>query len=222
MTGYGLIAAIVQSIASLAWPGVLVAIVLLFRKPIEDLLRRLRTVQADRNGVSLSLDEAEKETVLLSLAEKEQAQLSPAPPPSPDDLPDYDGEPASREDAEYDQFERIAAVSPRAAITGLLRDLEELLKELATACGLEPRPGSSFRSLTEMLRKRKIIDQHTSAILTFLRAAEIAAARGDYVSKEDAMRYLALGTDQLRRLRSMVVMHRAGPIPRFGQEDVTA
>jgi hypothetical protein len=206
MTGYGLIATIVQSIASLAWPGVLFAIVWLFRKRLEALLPGLR---AKFKNFEIFLPVP----ALLNQAEKEAEALPPSPDLSDyEDEPDYGDQPTTPEEEAAAQFERIAAISPQVAIAGLLRELVEFLKEMATEYGLDPRTGSSLNGLIGLLRRRKIIDKHTSALLMFLSAVNDAAAHGEYISKEDAMRYQNLAADLLRRIQAQVSFHRAGPI----------
>jgi hypothetical protein len=186
VNGYGLIAAIVQSISSLAWPTALVAIVWLFRRRLEDLLPMLRAKYKDFE-ISFRLEQAEKEAAAL--------------PPLPTSA-DSDSEPTPEE---RDRFEQIAEISPRAAIMELRRDLEEFLKGIAQQYNLDPRP-MSIASITRMLRSRELIDQHTSALLDDLRAVGNAAAHGGnetQFSTEDARRFRLLAEDLFRRFAAI-------------------
>jgi hypothetical protein len=90
-----LLASIIQSIASLAWPFALVVAVWLFREKIAELLPRFRAKYKDLE-VSFRLDQAEKEA----------AGLPPAPA-SPEATPTQE---------EKNKFVQIAEISPRAAI----------------------------------------------------------------------------------------------------------
>ena len=65
MNGYGVIAVIIQSVASLAWPAAFVFAVWLFRKELVGLLPLLRVKHKDWEA---SFDRAEKEAAALSAA----------------------------------------------------------------------------------------------------------------------------------------------------------
>ena len=72
MDGYQFIAAILQSVVSLAWPAAIFGSVWLFRDKLRTLLPLLRMKYKDLD-VSFRLDEAEKEAAKI-----------PPTPPSPD------------------------------------------------------------------------------------------------------------------------------------------
>jgi hypothetical protein len=190
MNGYGLIAAIAQSIASLAWPAALVAIVWLFRRRLEDLLPKLQAKYKDFE-ISFRLAQAEKEAAAL-------------PPPLAPADPDLEPTPEER-----GRFEQIADISPRAAIMEMRRELEEALRGVAKEYDLAPRVPMSLASITRMLRSRELIDRHTSALLDDLRAVGNAAAHGSNeteFSKEDALRYGKLADEIISRLASKRVL----------------
>jgi hypothetical protein len=192
VNGYGLIASIVQSLVSLAWPAALVAIVWLFRRRLEDLLPMLRAKYKDVE-ISFRLEQAEKEAAAL-----------PAPPAS--DNPDTEPTPE-----EKTRFEQIADISPQAAIMELRRELEEFLTGVAKEYNLPLPTPRSLGSITRMLRRREIIDQHASALLDDLRAVGNAAAHGGNqteFSKDDALRYRNLADEFIRRLSGQLRLTR--------------
>jgi hypothetical protein len=187
MNGYGLIAAIVQSIISLAWPAALVTIVWLFRTRLEDLLPKLQAKYKDFE-ISFRLEQAEKEAAAL-------------PPPSTPPNPDLEPTPEERS-----RFEQIADISPRAAIMELRRELEEYLRSVAIESNITSSTYQlpmSLASITRLLRNRNLIDQHTSALLDDLRVVGNTAAHGGdetQFSKEDALRYRKLADELIRRI----------------------
>jgi hypothetical protein len=96
MDGYQLFASLFQSLVSLAWPIALVLCVWLFREKLNVLLPRLRVKYGDVEA-----------SFLLDQAEKDAAEL---PPPS------TSPETTQPTPEERGRFEKLAAISPRAAI----------------------------------------------------------------------------------------------------------
>jgi hypothetical protein len=174
MDGYQLIAALFQSLVSLAWPAALVLVAMLFRGKIRELLPFLRLKYKDFD-MSFRLNEAEKE-----------AQALPAPEQPSEPTPE-----------ETDKFERLSEVSPRAAIKERRHELEDALQNLARATGIKAI-NKGIVQLTRELRKAEIIDQGTSALLDDLRAIGNAAAHdvSTQITQNDAARFRSL-TDRL-------------------------
>jgi hypothetical protein len=160
MDGYQFIAALVQSLVSLAWPAAFVIAVALFRGRLTQLLPFLRLKHKDTE-VSFRLDQAEQE-------------IRQIPPPAPAALP---VEPTPEEKT---RFEQIADLSPRAAILEKRSDLEQTITRLAEPYFVQHAPGSGkSQSLLEairVLRKQGIIDDKTSALLDDLRVIGNQAA----------------------------------------------
>src|SRR5690348_5490431 len=107
------IASIVQSIVSLAWPAAFVIAMWLFREKPVSLLPLLRVKHKDWEA-SFRLDEAEKEA----------AALPPAPLKS---LPTPE---------EKSRFDRLAELSPRAAMLEVRAEIEAALRALALQAGI--------------------------------------------------------------------------------------
>src|SRR5258708_5674601 len=110
MDGYQFIAAVFQSIASLAWPLAFFCAVFVFREQLRGLLPRFQLKYKDAEA-SFRLDEAAKEVASL--------------PPRPIDA---DAQPTPEE---IDKFMRLADISPRAAILEMRSELEEAVRRLA-------------------------------------------------------------------------------------------
>jgi len=181
MTGYGLIAAVVQAFASLAWPAALVWIVWMFRERLGALLPLLRVKHKDWEASFFRLEQAEKEAAELPVPAEGAAEPTPE---------------------ETNKFEQIASLSPTAAMMEVRRELENVLKNRAARYGLDLRD-ASILSVTRILRKKQLIDNLTSAILDDLRVVGNQAAHGDReipFTKEDAIRYRKLVDQVIEQL----------------------
>jgi hypothetical protein len=184
MNGYGLTAALVQSVVSLAWPAALIVSVWMFRERLAALLPLLRVKHKDWEA-SFRLDQAEKEAASLPPTPEDAKK---PPPPTPE---------------EQDRFEQLAKISPRAAVMELRWKLEEATLALAKAHNLQIRQPMGLLSLTRTLRSSEVIDQHTSALLDDLRniGNHAAHATGDFqLSADDAIRYRVLADELIERL----------------------
>jgi hypothetical protein len=159
LDGYQLIAALFQSLVSLAWPAAVFGSVWLFRDKLRTLLPLLRMKYKDFD-VSFRLEQAEKEA----------AQI-PKPPPSPDLEPTPE---------EKSRFEKIAEHSPRAAILEKRAELEQVLRSVAEPYLTATSPRSwktlALGSTIRILRKHGVLDERTSALLDDLRAVGNRAA----------------------------------------------
>jgi Domain of unknown function (DUF4145) len=171
MDGYQLVASLFQSFVSLAWPVALVISVLLFRDKLGPLLPFLRVKHKDWEA-SFRLEQAEKEAAAL-----------PPRPEQPEPTPE-----------EKDRIEKLAEISPRAAILELRTELENIVRFLAQRYGSQTASPLTLAVATRVLRSKKIIDPHTSALLDDLRAIGNSAAHGteNQFTKEDAMRFKSL------------------------------
>jgi hypothetical protein len=176
MDGYQFIAALFSSLVSLAWPAALVACVWLFREKLNALLPLLRMKYKDFD-VSFRLDQAEKEAAAIP------SSALPAPgatEPTPE---------------EKDRFEKLAEISPRAAMLELRAQLEASLRTMAERAGVSAgKAPMTTLNLTRLLRNKNIIGPHTSALLDDLRVIGNNAAHGAETefTKEDAMRFRIL------------------------------
>jgi len=183
MDGYQFIAALFQSLTSLAWPLALVACVWLFREKLNTLLPLLRMKYKDLD-VSFRLDKAEQEAAALPPT---PGETQPAPTPE-----------------EKDKFEQIAEISPRAAILEVRSDIEEAIRSLANSVRLLTPKVQSMLGLIRLLRSRNVIDAQTSALLDDLRVVGNNAAHQPDApfTKDEAMRYRSLADQVIWRLRA--------------------
>lgn len=185
MNGYGLLAVIVQAIASLAWPAAFVFAVWLFRRKLQELLP-LFQVKHKEWEISFRLDQAEKEAAELPQTDAKAQQ----PPPTPE---------------EQDRFNQLVDVSPRAAVLELRRELEDAVRNAAFRLNLFGADRASMLSLTRGLRNTGKIDKHTSALLDDLRSIGNAAAHSstEQFIKSDALRYRDLANQVIEQLNAL-------------------
>lgn len=180
MSGYGLTASMVQSIASLAWPGAFVFIVWVFHQKLLELLPLLHFKHKDTEAY---FRRAEKEAaeIVQSAAEVQ------TPPPTPEEQ------------------KRLTEISPRKAILELRRELEIALRNAATRLRILEPKNVSMITLIRALREIGGIDPHTSALLEELRQLGNSAIL--YSSHEftvaHAAKYRDLSAKAIERLNAI-------------------
>lgn len=192
MDGYQFIAAITQSLVSMAWPVAFVISVALFRGRLTQLLPFLRFKHKETE-ISFRLDQAEIEVKQIPVP-------IPANPPI---------EPTPEEKSRYEQ---IAELSPRAAILEKRSELEQTLHAVAQPYLPEHKResgrGVSLLESIRVLRQAKIIDETTSALLDDLRAIGNQAAHRpnepEVNEKKTALRFGKL-VDTLIQYMNMLI-----------------
>jgi Domain of unknown function (DUF4145) len=181
VNGYQLIASLVQSLASLAWPLAFVTAIWLFRPKLLGLLPFLRLRYKDVD-VSFRLDEAEK-----------KAELPPSTEPPIEATPE-----------EKSTFEKISDISPRAAILDLRNDLEETVRRFwEQQVEMDHRTELAFGTILRLMYRGECLDRKTLSILENLRVIGNQAAHGTAeFTKDDAMRYRTLVEEVTPRIKS--------------------
>ena len=168
------IASVIGSLVKLAWPAALFGAVWIFRDKIGELLPLLRFKYKDFD-VSFRFKEAEREASELPVLENEQA------PPTPE---------------EKSKFERLAEISPRAAIVESRAEIEAALRDLIDSKGVAQATSTISRpmalgQLIRLARSEKIIDPQTSALLDDLRVIANKAAHDTVAifTSDEALRF---------------------------------
>jgi hypothetical protein len=173
------IASVIGSLVKLAWPAALFGAVWIFRDKIGELLPLLRFKYKDFD-VSFRFKEAEREASELPELENGQAPQTPE---------------------EKSKFERLAEISPRAAILESRAEMEATLKDLvdsksvAHATSAISRP-MALGQLIRLARSEKIIDPQTSALLDDLRVIANKAAHDTVAvfTSDEALRFRDLAS----------------------------
>jgi hypothetical protein len=201
MDGYQFLASVLQSVVSLAWPAALFACVWLFRERLNALLPLLRMKYKDLDLSFYRWESAEKEVAKLT-ASPEAIEAKPTP-------------------EETNKFEKIAKLSPRAALLEMRVNLEEAVRSFAQAIGMRTTsPYVNYASLIRNLRQNELIDANTSALLDDLRAIGNAAAHNQSdPTEQDALRFRDMAERLIWQLEigaGAAKMPPPGPIPPGG------
>lgn len=171
------IATMFESLMSVAWPVAVVLSVWLFRREIGPLLPHMR-LKHKETEISFRLDEAER-------------VVNQLPPPA--------DEVALAPPEEISHFEKIARLSPRAALMEMRREVETVLNREADRMPALPwkknvvgaTPHHSPRQILRVLRSKNAIDSTAANLFEDVLAIGNIAAHDDATTFtfEDAMRY---------------------------------
>ncbi len=180
----------VSILGILVWPLVILTSVFLFRKPISDIGKRLTKLTYR----DLRVDFGETLTRVEHAVSQETAEKvgSPAVVVAP-------------AISARDRFERLAEISPTAAVVETWIDVENMLNTMALHHGLIDERVKSSSKLIKLMGSAKVIDHRTAAILDDLRSLRNAAAHGDAgrdISTNDALRFRALSDNMISILAS--------------------
>lgn len=182
---------VLEYIQALAWPAVAVFAILLFRKPLEAILRRIKGAGFP-GGVSLDLEEevrdaqslsrdvaraarnrAAPDTPLLPLTEANERLISLGLQPSPSGL-------------EVSRYLEMAQQDPTVALAGLRIEIEIAARNLARGFNIESRASDSVRLLLRKLLDKEAISESQFDLMHVVLRLANAAVHGAQVSREEA------------------------------------
>jgi hypothetical protein len=168
-------------ISALTWPAVVFGTVCLFRKQIEELLKRIAHIRIKYGKWKFWLDQVEKTL---------------------EDVPETPVDTAPLTPEEQERMSELIAESPRTAVLAMRTKLEEAIVSYAEARGLVvPGPRRNIASLIRALRKRGFIDKTISTLLDDLRSIGNSIALDVSEPTEDeASRYKELADDVIKQL----------------------
>jgi hypothetical protein len=162
----------------LMWPAVILVVLLLFRKPIRDRIRDIKHVQAG----PFSFDAV----VSHALEESHDAMAdSPHPPPS------------EETSADRERLQRIAEISPRAAIMEAFALVDNALKATLADLGLAPDRDVLRSTQAVILAQREgLLDPGSAEAWNNLRALSNAARHEEHfrVDREQVEDYINIAT----------------------------
>lgn len=187
--------------SSLAWPSVVVIAVFLLRKQIVALLPRVRRVKYKDAEVELGEKLVELET------RAEAAQL-------PDDSAAPEWAFTSPDDWTFgDYVERLAPISPRAAISEAWRGVEQALREIARRRGLDSR--MSIARLARELTDTGQLPRDAAALVDDLRVLRNRAVHSDEFDIEpiQAVEFARLAERIIASVRLVDSSSPEGPEP---------
>lgn len=164
---------IVEMTKALGWPGAVLLIVLVFRRPLLELFTLVRKVKYKDVEVELAKKEISEARELTTSKVGEKYEV-----------PSF---------AELEHFKQLADISPRAAITEAWSRLEASVYAAAKGAGIEARPsGMSFSSVLATLKTSGVIDGTSIRIIEKMRAVRNKAVhiQTDGLSASDAIDYV--------------------------------
>jgi hypothetical protein len=192
--GMGWMEFISSLIGSLAWPAVVLTIVLVFRQPISKLIANIKEAKWGDTSVLMhqKLDEAEQASREVTVPEptrnqppRAHAGLDPVqvPPAYANTVPDI---------AEQ-EYVKWLPQSPAMAVIRAWEDIEGMLRELGTRHGV---PGTilarSANHISQKLTAMNVLEPTVANWLIEMRQVRNAAAHAKEVTETDALRFLEL------------------------------
>lgn len=175
---------IASLIGSLAWPAVVLAAVVLLRRPLAALLPLLRRLKY--KDIEVEFDREVRE-----LRDEAAAVLPPLPRAVPSTVPE-------------NALLELASVSPRAAVVEAWLRVESAARRAIERRGVRPESGQALAGLqlTRTLRHAEILDNSARAVLDRLRMLRNQAVHAhDFaVGEESAREYVELSLALARRL----------------------
>ena len=164
---------IVEMTKALGWPSATLVIVLVFRRPLLELLALVRKVKYKDVEVELAKKEISEARELTTSKEGEKYELLSF--------------------MELEHFKQLADISPRAAITEAWSRLEDSVYQAAKTVGIEARPsGVSFSSVLAALKTSGTIDATSIRLIEKMRAIRNKAVhiQTEGLSASDAIDYV--------------------------------
>jgi len=184
----------VQLVQALAWPVAACVMAVVLRAEIRAGLARLAQLKVGSVEANFSkhLDELEAQAAAESLPTT-VPPTTPAPTTLPPTTTPPDDE-IAREDNAGGRIARLAAISPRAAVTEAWLDVERATLEAANAAGI-PVPGRiAGERVVEQLASRGLVAPRLVGLYRELRSMRNKAAHAAEIDigADDAVRYASL------------------------------
>jgi hypothetical protein len=159
---------------ALGWPSAALVIVLVFRRPLLELLTLVRKVKYKDVEVELAKKEISEARELTTSKEGEKYDVLSF--------------------MELEHFKQLADISPRAAITEAWSRLEDSVYQAAKTAGIEARrpSGVSFSSVLAALKTSGTIDATSIRLIEKMRAIRNKAVhiQTEGLSASDAIDYV--------------------------------
>ena len=174
---------VAEILKSLAWPVALITAVLLFRKPLIELIPALRRLRFKEFELEFGRDllEAERRaTVIPSKAEQVRVSAQTVP----------------------ERLRQIAVVAPTAAILEAWRDLEAAAADAAARRGFSVVGGAW--QLFVVLQSEGVLNETQASLVESLRKLrnKVAHAHDGDITEEQALRYVEMAEGLAAALRT--------------------
>ena len=196
-------------VASIAWPAVLVGVLIWLRKPLATLVTALRSAKFKdvELGFGRKLQELEDKA--------EQAKL-----PALGERPAWKYE--NPDDWTFgDYIERLAPISPRAAISEAWRHVELAFRAAAARTGDRPSTGSM--DLTQFLEREEVLPRDAASLAKDLKTLRNRAVHADdfNLDPEQAIEFARLAERVIASIRPPDASHWGTPGRTVGGHSAT-
>lgn len=183
--------------AVLSWPTTVVVLMFIFRRPIARLIDSTeewsgfgQTVKRRLDTVGKQLSEAEAVTPVIIASTGTARGSSTAVGHSTTIYPDSANQQHHSTSPSLSGTTKVSeAVSPQERILKSWQKVEDRVRQVAVAHGLEADTPTSLWEAAKQLTKSDVFDGQILGLLSHLRKLRDAAASGGAVSNEDAARY---------------------------------
>lgn len=184
---------ILKLIEILAWPITILILVIIFKPHFLNIARAISTLKY--KGIEVDFDKD------LKKAENEAKALELPPPESARYLSEFE-----INYRPYDRIQRIAEVSPRAAVIEAWRLVELSLNDIIKAKGIDVDPRSSLDRVVNRLINDGIISPRVKGLYRELKSIRnIAAHSRDFeVEPREAERYIDLALSLANELQLLL------------------
>ena len=180
----------VNLVEAIAWPIAIVWLGYAFRAEVRQLLGRMSTFKYKDMEAKFEQELLKAESVAKKIGGKEGKTWEQAT--------------ARAVTTQYEQFQRIAEVSPRAAILEAWLDIEVAIMAAAEKAGLEVKAPVNTHQLAQHLFSMSIVNEDGASVYQSLRKLRNQAAHmAEFtLSYEEAMKYLDLALQVANTFRS--------------------
>ena len=189
----------VRAIASLAWPLVIVFVIVLFRKQFADLITRSETVKTPlgegtfRAPDSGSTEQLKRQLDAQTYADVEEGEEDA---PDPSELPP-ESTATGRGDGVADEILRLATQDAGVAVLRLADELEARVRDLASAWGDMDSHTPDWHDLLDGLVERGVLPAGVASNVTLVDQVRNSVIHREAFWERDALAALDAGVDLL-------------------------
>lgn len=166
---------------ALAWPIALIVIALIFKRPIVEILQKVRKLSYGETSIELDIEKAE-----------EQLKEAIPDPVQPEASPEIE-----------QRFDRLVKISPAAAITDAWKSIETELRRISDWLGYDQKRPVRTLSVLARLVQRNLLSAEIAETVNELRNIRNSAAHSDDISPDLALRFYDMSVQVLNELKSV-------------------
>ncbi len=174
---------LVQIIDSLAWPIIILIIILIFKSEFSKVVSQLSNLKYRDFEAKFGNQLQEAENKLKEIKKPESF-----------DIPEEESKADITEDNDYERLLRLAEISPRAAISEAWIQIESAAKTAASQAGLNVRKPESVINIVKAFIKNGIFDEMNLEAFDVLRSLRNNAIHTPdfYIPQDETEKYIDL------------------------------